>query len=178
MDKSQLMSSIYQTYVEQQRAEDLENGYAKYRGTSAKRIAEQIMKFKNSCDRGRKPEFCNAGLKKTVNEQQLEHAAEIALNKLCSADKGWKSITKNGETIYYHPDYVRNANISWITQTDEFFYDPKQIVKLVCDEIKNNNPQLFMSNVNFDSSIAIFGDYWYDGNFYSRACVTVKKTLS
>jgi hypothetical protein len=175
--KVELMSEIYRNYLEMQKMDDADNGYANYRGTSAKKIAEQIMKNKVSArDRQLRPEFQNAGLKQSVTEEMLVNILEDILATICDAKDGWRAKAKNGDVIYYHPDYVRNIDINWVVLTKEREYDPKFVVQKAISELRNHN-KLFVSGVNFSSSLNIFGNCWSDGNFYSRACVSFKENI-
>ena len=172
--KIELLNNIYNSYVELQLFNDTENGYATYRCVSAARIAEQIMKFKNSQDRGRIPAFQNAGLKDNVTEIQLKDICEEILADVCKVEDGWVKIVKKGETAYYHPKHVREY---------EFFsgdvyqkYDPMCAVSKVTEKMRTYK-KLFKSGVKFESSLTIFGERWYNGNFNSRCCFNHKVTF-
>ena len=173
--KIELLNNIYNSYVEYQLIEDTKKGYATYRCVSAARIAEQIMKFKSDKEDARKKyEFQNAGLKDKVTENQLKDICEELLVDVCKAEDGWVKIVKKGETAYYNPKHVREI---------EFFsgdvyqkYDPMFAVSKVTEKMREYK-KLFKADVNFDSSLNIFGKYWYNGNFNSRCCFNHKVTF-
>lgn len=175
MTKAELMNTIYNCYVENQKMDDMKEGYATYVGISPEKMVEAIWQYKNSKDKGRFENFQNAGLRFDVTKDELLKAIKDEIEKFCSESKGWKIKVKNGENIYYHPDYVRNTNIVWISaDIPQWQYDPKTVACLILVDFRKNHPTLFRTDADLQH-IAIFGTSTYnDGNFYHKCTAKFK----
>lgn len=155
-----ILNNIYDLYVEYQRVNDEEAGYATYRCVSAARIAKRIMKsYKNM----------NSDLKDDVTEQTLTKICEKLLAEECKAEDGWVKINKNGETAYYHPKHVRTSSFDFYAGSIPFKYDPMCKVTEVLEKLRAET-NLFKPGVNFNTNKTIFGYRWYNGNAVSNCC--------
>jgi len=166
--KEILMSEIYRKYAEIQNLINLERGYAMYRGISVDKFCNQLVKANKSADESW------SYLIKDLNIEMLKPFVEEICNKLCSESDGWVHIIKNGESIYYHPDYVSGIDIPEMVTVPEHWFDPKTMAyKVLFELVKIDKLYKTGKAIETRSWERPFNLY-LNGNFVTACCVSHK----